>query len=217
MKSRFLFLVIFLSTWMSSFPLSDDKCGEVYTAMCTKNSVGQYHQSRSSGDISWICRGRFGIIKLNCTGIGTNKTAQTMHSCCEATVNHHGKEETYQKVICVMNCTNCGYEAASFVSHDKWQCQWNSARLVVDIQGRMRFHTLCNGTTRPLAKGHCIERFSHKSGKKHPYQELRFQAYPDRRNVHYPQHRVLNTAILKYLIAASLGIAQVQAILHIFI
>lgn len=75
-----------------------------FIAMCTKNFVGQYHQSRSSGDISWICRGRFGIIKLNCK-IGTNKTAQTMHSCCEATVNHHGKEETYQKGSSVEMCS----------------------------------------------------------------------------------------------------------------
>ncbi|KAL9976358.1 hypothetical protein ACROYT_G013652 [Oculina patagonica] len=162
MKCRFLFLTIFLKAWISSFPLSDDKCGEVYTAMCTKNPGWQ---SRQHDVISWICRGRFGIIKLNCIGIETNKTTQTMHSCCKATVNDQGKEDTFHKVTCIMNCTNCGRHEAAFVSHLKWQCQWSSLSLQVDNQGHMRLHTLCNKTTRPLV--HCTEDVR---GRKHSNQ-----------------------------------------------
>lgn len=65
-----------------------------FKAMCTKSPGWQ---SRPHGVISWICRGRFGIIQLNCTGNERNRTAQTLHSCCEATVNDRGKDETYRR------------------------------------------------------------------------------------------------------------------------
>ena len=60
-----------------------------------------------------------------------------------------------EATTCIVSCTNCGHDAVSVSSGDKWQCQWNRFRLVVDSRGRMQVHTHCNGTSRPSVLRNC--------------------------------------------------------------
>ena len=62
--------------------------------MCDDKDVRLYSSSKS---ISWICRGKFGILELNCSGIEVNKTVQReIYPCCEAKITDGGRIETHR-------------------------------------------------------------------------------------------------------------------------
>lgn len=63
--------------------------------MNKKSLSGSY-----ANDISWICQGKFGILDLNCSIMGTHKTRQQgVSPCCEATITAGNRIEIYHKGI----------------------------------------------------------------------------------------------------------------------
>lgn len=167
MKScRFIFLIIFLQSKNSySSSSSDISCGDLHTGNCTKNELPR---AESLDIISWTCQGKFGIIRLNCSCIETNSTSQASQACCDAQITENGdREEIHQGVPCILSCTPCGNKSRSVESVDSWQCQWNGFRLVLDVQGRMQFHTRCNARSLPLATHDCDGKIYQKNRKKY--------------------------------------------------
>ncbi|XP_073235134.1 uncharacterized protein [Porites lutea] len=92
-----LLLIILLGTLITSFPSRKRNCEEFSTGKCVnkKSLSGSY-----KNDTSWICRGKFGILDLNCSIMGAHKTSQQgVSPCCEATITAGNRTEIYHKDI----------------------------------------------------------------------------------------------------------------------